>query len=117
MRKFILTNPAREDIKQALRVSLQEHGESAAQRYENLISIALERLCNVQSPEDPFSSSEFEHDPRYRKYHLRLAKVEAAKKGFRVKKPSQIFFYEVTDAEIIVHALIPDMRDFIRHLP
>lgn len=116
MRKFHLTHPAREDIKQALRISLREYGNKAARNYEQLITLSLERLRDIQEPSDPLCSAEFEEDTRYRKYHLRHAKSECARKGFRVKKPSHILFYEVTDEAIIVHALIPEMRDFIRHL-
>lgn len=117
MRKFHLTNPAREDIKQALRVSLQKHGGRSQSNYEQLILVALQHLVAIQSPTDPLCSTEFKEDSRYRAYHLRHAKSEAAKKGFKVKEPSHLFFYEVTEVEIIVHALIPDMRDFVRHLP
>ena len=117
MRKFYLTHPAREDIKQALRVSFQKHGGRAQKNYEELILVALEHLGAIQSPTDPLCSAEFKEDLCYRAYHLWHAKSEAARRGFKVKNPSHVLFHEVTEKEIIVHALIPEMRDFVRHLP
>lgn len=116
MRKFHLTHPAREDIKRALQISLEKHGLQARLHYEQLITIALTHLRAIKTSLEPIGSSSFD-DTIFRKYHLLNVKKEATKKGFRVKKPSHIFFYEVTNETIIVHALLPEMRDFIQHLP
>jgi len=114
MRKFLITAPARQDIKEALLKSIDRHGRITQRSYANLITVALKHLESIEEPYHPYGSSE--HDDTYRMYHLNMAKRDSAKMGFQIKQPSHAFFYEVTDNEIIVHALIPDMRDFPRHL-
>ena len=115
MRKFSITDPARKDIKEALIQSRQRHGKFVQKSYENLILIALKNLESIENPLEPIGSNQFK-DTIYRQYHLRMAKKESAKMGHRIKQPSHTFFYEVREDEVIVHALIPDMRDFIQHL-
>ena len=110
MRKAILTETAKRDIRKALKESGIKHGLRAKSRYTLLIKKAIQAL-----EKDASAIGVKEWDGSRSIYHLRFSKNEAAIDGMTVKSPSHCLFFKVNDQEIEILRLLHEKSDFERH--
>lgn len=112
---LILAPAARQDIRDVLRWSGQNFGETAAARYRALIKQAVSDVGT--DPERPGSKKRPEimiHGART--YHLSLSRTKAA--DVKVKEPRHFLLYRRREDGVIeVARILHDGRDLARHLP
>jgi toxin ParE1/3/4 len=110
-----LAPAAGQDLREVLRWSEQNFGESAAKRYRALIKQAMRDIG--ADPERPGSKERPEIMVRgARTYHLEFSRNRVS--GTKVKEPRHFLLYRRRDDCVIeVARILHDGRDLQRHLP
>ena len=101
------------DIEDCLLLSLTDFGELAAERYAELLSVALE---DIQENPDLIGSSEYDEFPHIRSVHLRYFRDKAKIDGVAVKKPRHFVVYSELEEEIVVIRVLHERMQVERHL-
>jgi toxin ParE1/3/4 len=111
----ILSPAARQDIREILRWSEQEFGETAAARYRALIKQAVRDVG--EDPQRPGSQERPElMIEGARTYHLQFSRRRVSSPG--VKEPRHFLLYRSRqDGVVEVARVLRDGRDLVRHLP
>ncbi|KTC29409.1 plasmid stabilization protein ParE [Pseudomonas sp. ABAC61] len=116
MPQYRITNAARADIVDILRLSQTQFGDQARQRYQALILAALQALAGM-----PYRIGSHDRDeltPGLRSYHLIYSRQQAKHPHGTIKSPRHIVFYRVAnDGVIEVVRLLHDAMDVQVHLP
>ena len=116
MPQYRISNAARADIVDILRLSHTQFGDQARQRYQALILAALQALADA--PHRIGSHDRDELAPGLRSYHLSYSRQQAKQTHGTVKSPRHIVFYRVAnDALIEVVRLLHDAMEVQLHLP
>lgn len=115
MPKYRISNAARADIVDILRLSQTQFGDQARQRYQTLILVALRALADT-----PYRIGSHDRDelaPGLRSYHLTHSRQQAKQTHGMVKGPRHFVFYRVAnDGMIEVVRLLHDAMDVQLHL-
>lgn len=116
MQQYRISNPARADIVDILRLSQTRFGDQARQRYQALILAALQALADT-----PYRIGSHDRDelaPGLRSYHLIYSRQQAKQARGMVKNPRHIVFYRVANDDVIeVVRLLHDAMEVQLHLP
>ncbi|KRP66964.1 type II toxin-antitoxin system RelE/ParE family toxin [Pseudomonas orientalis] len=116
MPQYRISNPARADIVDILRLSQTQFGDQARQRYQALILAALQALADT-----PYRIGSHDRDelaPGLRSYHLIYSRQQAKQTHGTVKSPRHIVFYRVANDDVIeVVRLLHDAMEVQLHLP
>ena len=114
-RRPILAPAARQDIREILRWSEQEFGETAAARYRALIKQAVRDVA--EDPKRPGSKERPEiMIEGARTYHLQFSRSHASTPG--VREPRHFLLYRSREDGVVeVARVLHDARDLGRHLP
>lgn len=113
MRKITITEPARSDLLDIYKYTVNHYGHNAANSYEILLRQAIRDVR-----EDPYrlgSKSRPEISKNIRSYHTMLSRTKA---GGTVKKPRHFILYFLpTENEVVISRVLHDSRDIARHIP
>ena len=110
MPPYRISNAARADIVDILRLSQTQFGDQARQRYQALILAALQAIIG--------SHDRDELAPGLRSYHLIYSRQQAKHPHGTVKSPRHIVFYRVVNDDVIeVVRLLHDAMELQLHLP
>lgn len=116
MPQYRISNAARADIVDILRLSQAQFGDQARQRYQTLILTALQAIAGT-----PYRIGNHDRDelaPGLRSYHLTYSRQQAKHPYGTVKSPRHIVFYRVASDEAIeVVRLLHDAMEVQLHLP
>lgn len=116
MSQYRISNAARADIVDLLRLSQTQFGDKARKRYQALILAALHAIAGA-----PYRIGSHERDelaPGLRSYHLVHSRQQAKHPHGTVKNPRHVVFYRVANDEVIeVVRLLHDAMDVQLHLP
>jgi len=116
MPPYRISNAARADIVDILRLSQTQFGDQARQRYQALILAALQAIVDT-----PYRIGSHERDelaPGLRSYHLIYSRQQAKQTHGMVKSPRHIVFYRVANDDVIeVVRLLHDAMEVQLHLP
>jgi toxin ParE1/3/4 len=116
MPQYRISNAARSDIVDILRLSQTQFGDQARQRYQALILTALQDIAGM--PYRIGSHYRDEIAPGLRSYHLIYSRQRAKQTKGTVKSPRHIVFYRVANDEVIeVVRLLHDAMEVQLHLP
>ncbi|CRM37855.1 Toxin ParE1 [Pseudomonas sp. 37 R 15] len=116
MPQYRISNAARADIVDILRLSQTQFGDQARQRYQTLILAALQALADT--PYRIGSHERGEVAPGLRSYHLSYSRQQAKHPHGAVKSPRHVVFYRVANDEVIeVVRLLHDAMDVQLQLP
>ncbi|MGY2183867.1 type II toxin-antitoxin system RelE/ParE family toxin [Pseudomonas agarici] len=111
-----MSNAARADIVDILRLSQTQFGDQARQRYQALILSALQAIAGT-----PYRIGGHDRDelaPGLRSYRLIYSLQQAKQTHGTVKSPRYIVFYCVTNDDVIeVVRLLHDAMEVQLHLP
>ncbi|MBD8594651.1 MULTISPECIES: type II toxin-antitoxin system RelE/ParE family toxin [unclassified Pseudomonas] len=119
MPQYRISNAARADIVDILRLSQTQFGDQARQRYQALILAALQALADT-----PYRIGSRDRDrdrdelaPGLRSYHLIYSRQQAKQTHGTVKSPRHIVFYRVANDHVIeVVRLLHDAMEVQLHL-
>ena len=113
MRRLIVTAPARSDLADIRRYTLDRHGLRGADAYDVLLKRAL-----LDLRDDPFrigSKERPEIGENIRSYHTALSRGRASS---RIKSPRHFILYFLPDDdELVISRVLHDSRDLARHVP
>ncbi|NVZ83247.1 type II toxin-antitoxin system RelE/ParE family toxin [Pseudomonas yamanorum] len=115
MPPYRISNAARADIVDILRLSQTRFGDQARQRYQALILAALQAIAGT-----PYRIGSHDRDelaPGLRSYHLIYSRQQANPPHGTVKSPRHIVFYRVANDVIEVVRLLHDAMEVQLHLP
>ncbi|MBO1537186.1 type II toxin-antitoxin system RelE/ParE family toxin [Pseudomonas sp. OA65] len=116
MPQYRISNAARADIIDILKLSRMQFGDQARQRYQALILAALQAIAGT-----PYRIGNLERDelaPDLRSYHLIYSRQQAKHPHGTVKSPRHIVFYRVVNDDVIeVVRLLHDAMEVQLHLP
>ncbi|MEO4017144.1 type II toxin-antitoxin system RelE/ParE family toxin [Pseudomonas rossensis] len=113
---FRISNAARADIVDILRLSQTQFGDQARQRHQALILAALQAIAGT--PYRIGSQDRDELAPGLRSYHLIYSRQQAKHPHGTVKNPRHIVFYRVANDDVIeVVRLLHDAMEVQLHLP
>jgi len=116
MPQYRISNAARADIVDILRLSQMQFGDQARQHYQALILAALQAIAGT-----PYRVGSHDRDeiaPGLRSYHLIYSRQHAKQTHGTVKSPRHIVFYRVANDEVIeVVRLLHDAMEVQLHLP
>jgi len=114
VRQLLVTDPAKNDIREIVRWSLKEFGAAAALRYSDLIEQVFRDLRD--DAKLPGSKERIELLPGVRTYHLRCSRDHVG--GKRVMEPRHLVAYRIREDGVIeVARVLHDSRDLVLHLP
>jgi toxin ParE1/3/4 len=109
--QYRISNAARTDIVDILKLSQTQFGDHARQRYQALILAALQAIADT-----PYRIGSHDRDelaPGLRSYHLIFSRQQA-----RHPSPRHIMFYRVASDDVIeVVRLLHDAMEVQLHLP
>ena len=116
MPRYRISNSARADIVDILRISQTQFGDQARQRYQTLILTALQALASA-----PYCIGSHDRDelaPGLRSYHLICSRQQAKHPHGTVRNPRHFVFYRLADDDLIeVVRLLHDAMEVQLHLP
>ncbi|SEI54569.1 type II toxin-antitoxin system RelE/ParE family toxin [Pseudomonas sp. NFACC07-1] len=116
MPQYRISNAARTDIVDILRLSQAQFGDQARRRYQVLILAALQALADT-----PYRVGSHDRDelaPGLRSYHLIYSRQQSKQTHGVVKIPRHIVFYRVGDGDVIeIIRLLYDAMELQLHLP
>ena len=116
MPQYRISNAARADIVDILRLSQTQFGDQARQRYQALILAALQTLADT--PYRIGSQERNELAPGLRSYHLVYSRQQSKHPHGTVKSPRHVVFYRVANDEVIeVVRFLHDAMEVQLHLP
>ena len=113
MREITITKPARSDLLDIRKYTVNRYGHNAAGFYEILLKQAIHDVR-----EDPFrlgSKSRPEISKNIRSYRKMLSRYRA---GETVKNPRHFILYFLpNENEVVISRVLHDSRDIVRHIP
>ncbi|MGX1186339.1 toxin ParE1/3/4 [Pseudomonas sp. F-14 TE3623] len=116
MPQYRISNAARTDIVDILKLSQMQFGDQARQRYQALILAALQAIAGT-----PYRIGSHDRDelaPGLRSYHLIYSRQQTKHPHGTVKSPRHIVFYRVGDGDLIeIVRLLHDAMEVQLHLP
>jgi toxin ParE1/3/4 len=116
MSQYRISNAARADIIDILRLFQTQFGDQARRRYQALILVALQAIAGT-----PYRIGSHERDelaPGLRSYHLVYSRQQTKHTHGTVKSPRHVVFYRVPNDDVIeVVRLLHDAMDVQLHLP
>ncbi len=116
MPQYRISNAARADIVDILKLSQTQFGDQARQRYQALILAALRAIAGT-----PYCIGSHDRDELaqgLRSYHLIYSRQQAKHLNGMVKSPRHIVFYRVASDDVIeVVRLLHDAMEVQLHLP
>ena len=116
MPQYRISNAARADIVDILRLSQAQFAEQAPQRYQSLIIAALQSIAGTTYRIGSYDRDELA--PGLRSYHLIYSRQQATHPHGTVKSPRHIVFYRVANDDVIeVVRLLHDAMEVQLHLP
>ena len=114
--QYRISNAARTDIVDILKLSQTQFGDHARRRYQALILAALQAIADT-----PYRIGSHDRDelaPGLRSYHLIFSRQQARHPHGMVKSPRHIMFYRVASDDVIeVVRLLHDAMEVQLHLP
>ena len=115
MPQYRISNAARADIVDILRLSQTQFGDQARQRYQVLILTALQAIAGT-----PFRIGSQHRDELAQglcSYHLIYSRQQAKQPHGTVKSPRHVVFYRVANDDVIeVIRLLHDAMEVQLHL-
>ena len=115
MSQYRISNAARADIVDILRLSQTQFGDQARQRYQALILSALQAIADT-----PYRIGSHDRDELalgLRGYHLICSRQQAKHPHGTVKSPRHVVFYRVAIDDVIeVVRLLHDAMEVQLHL-
>ena len=115
MPQYRVSNAARADMVDILRLSQTQFGDQARQRYQALILAALQALADTPYPIGSHDREELA--PGLRSYHLVYSRQQAKQPHGTVNNPRHIVFYRVANDDVIeVVRLLHDAMEVQLHL-
>lgn len=116
MPQYRISNAARADIVDILRLSQTRFGDQARQRYQTLILTALKAVAST-----PYCIGSHDRDelaPGRRSYHLTYSRQQARHPHGTVKSPRHVVFYRLANDDVIeVVRFLHDAMEVQLHLP
>lgn len=113
MRKLIVTVPARSDLRDIRRYTVNRHGIGGADAYDALLKQTLRDIRD--DPFRPGSRERSELGEGIRSFHSSLSRGRA---GSPIKSPRHFVLYFVPDEDAVaVSRILHDSRDLARHVP
>ena len=113
MARFRLAHPAQTDLTNILATSAERWGAEGRRRYAVLLAAAMRTVA--AQPDGPLTQARNELAPGVRSFHLRHARVDAAKA--KVKKPVHVLYYRPIQPGLIeivriLHERMEPSRNF-----
>ncbi len=113
MRKLSITDPARSDLSDIRRYSLNRYGRTIADDYGELLKQAMRDIR--EDPFRPGSKERPEIGENIRSYHTALSRDRAAS---GIKSPRHFILYFLPNEDVVaVSRVLHDSRDLARHIP
>lgn len=113
--KLEISLQAHADVEECLFWSAKSFGIPAARRYQKLIFVALEEIC--QTGKSPNSGFRLGIPPELQFYHLRHSRKKAAIEGIVVKRPRHFVVYRRGEDEVIqIIRILHDSMDITKQL-
>ena len=113
MRKLSITAPARSDLTDIRKYTIDHYGRSGADAYDALLKQAIRDVW--EDPFRPGSKERPEIGANIRSYHCALSRDRAAS---GVKSPRHFILYFLPhDDEVAISRVLHDSRDLARHIP
>ena len=113
MRKLSITHPARSDLTDIRRYTIDRYGRAGADAYDALLKQAIRDVW--EDPFRPGSRERPEIGASIRSYHSALSRERAASE---VKSPRHFILYFLPhDDEVVISRVLHDSRDPARHIP
>ena len=113
MRKVSITGPARGDLTDIRRYSVERYGRTIADAYNVLLKQAIRDVRD--DPYRPGSKERSDIGENIRSYHTALSKVRAPS---AIKSPRHFVLYFLPrDDEVVISRVLHDSRDLVRHIP
>ncbi len=113
MRKLSITNPARSDLTEIRRYTLNQYGRTTADAYGTLLKQAMRDIR--EDPFRPGSKERPEIGENIRSYHTALSRDRAAS---GIKSPRHFILYFLPHEDVVaVSRVLHDSRDLARHIP
>ena len=113
MRRLAITAPARSDLTDIRRYTLDRFGRRAADAYDALLKRTLRDLRD--DPFRPDSRDRPEIAAGIRSHHTAYSRERSAP---RVKLPRHFILYLLpSDDEVVISRVLHDARDLARHVP
>lgn len=109
-----VSSAARRDLRSIARWSLKEFGETAAQRYRDLLDCALNDIAS--DPHRPGVRAHSNLPGGTLIYHLSLSRERARSDLGTVKTPRHALVYRVSGQVVELLRVIHDSRDLVQHL-
>ena len=110
-----ISRQAQADVEECLLWSAESFGIPAARRYQKLIFVALEEICQIGK--SPNSGFRLGIPPEFQFYHLRHSRKKAAIDGIIVKTPRHFVVYRVGENEVIqIIRILHDSMDITAQL-
>lgn len=113
MRKLSITHPARSDLTDIRRYTIDRYGRAGADAYDALLKQAIRDVW--EDPFRPGSRERPEIGASIRRYHSALSRERAA---LTVNAPRHFILYFLPhDSEVVISRVLHDSRDLARHIP
>ena len=113
MRRLIITDPARSDLIDIRRFTVNRHGPVPADAYDAVLKQALGDIRG--HPYRPGSKERSEIGEAIRSYHIALSR-DRAESG--VKSPRHFVLYVLPhDDEVVISRILHESRELARHIP
>jgi toxin ParE1/3/4 len=95
--RYRISFPARADLTNILKTSLENWGEDARARYAALLLHAMGQVA--AAPQGPLTRDRGELAPRVRSFHLRHARSGTSQAG--VSRPVHVLYYRVRQKDVV----------------
>ena len=113
MRKLSITDPARSDLIDIRRFTLNQYGRTTADAYGTLLKQAMRDIR--EDPFRPGSKERPEIGENIRSYRTALSRDRAAS---GIKSPRHFILYFLPNEDVVaVSRVLHDSRDLARHIP
>ena len=113
MRKLSITHPARSDLTDIRRYTIDRYGRAGADGYAALLKQAIRDVW--EDPFRPGSRERPEIGASIRSYHIARSRERAA---LAVKSPRHFILYFLPhDNEVVISRVLHDSRELARHIP
>ena len=113
MRRLAITAPARSDLTDIRRYTIDRFGRQAADAYDALLKQVLRDLR--EDPFRPGSKDRPEIAAGIRSYHIAHSRERTDP---RVRSPRHFILYFLpSDDEVVISRVLHDARDLTRHVP
>ncbi len=113
MRRLTVTRPARSNLLNIRKYTIDRYGHATAHYYNTLLNQAIQDVR--EDPYHPGRKRLPEIGKTIHSYHIALSRTRVER---TVKKPRHFIFYSLpNEDEVIVVRVLHDSRDATRHIP